>query len=338
MLMSGLAAMRLMGTLSRIKRSEYIERFKHEGIRKILLSASNESAGFLPLVFSMGIIGSGDGGFPHGGSLPFVGRIVERFKSLGGDLRLNTRAERVAVVNGRAVGVYVDGKLIAAHAVIITADTMTADSLFKEKPESRWLDEMREITEPTMNIFISLGIDADLSRYNKTFTFELKQPIKLAKQSYESLSVNNYAGDSHYSPAGKSAVTVMLEGDTYDYWKKAKAEGCYAEAKKSIADAVVAALAEQCPETTGKVEVCDVATPLTYERYCGNWKGSWMTEMTPKMKLMKNYPAKIRGLEGVYFAGQRMSPPGGLPVALQTGRAAVQYLCRDTKTVFVSEE
>jgi hypothetical protein len=29
----------------------------------------------------------------------------------------------------------------------------------------------------------------------------------------------------------------------------------------------------------------DVATPLTYERYCANWKGSWKTEMLPGMKM-----------------------------------------------------
>jgi len=61
-----------------------------------------------------------------------------------------------------------------------------------------------------------------------------------------------------------------------------------------------------------------------------------MTEMTPGMK-MKGYPADIKGLSGVYFAGQRMMPPGGLPVALMSGRTAVQYLCRDTDTVFESE-
>ena len=81
----------------------------------------------------------------------------------------------------------------------------------------------------------------------------------------------------------------------------------------------------------------DVATPLTYERYCANWKGSWMTEMKPGMKI-KTYPAVINGIKGLYFAGQRMMPPGGLPVALMSARAAVQHLCRDSGTVFISEE
>ena len=100
---------------------------------------------------------------------------------------------------------------------------------------------------------------------------------------------------------------------------------------------MIAALEAQIPEIKGKCEVWDAATPLTNERYCGNWRGSWMTEMTSGMK-MNRYPSVIKGLESLYFAGQRISPPGGLPVALVTGRTAVQYLCRDTGTVFVSED
>jgi hypothetical protein len=53
---------------------------------------------------------------------------------------------------------------------------------------------------------------------------------------------------------------------------------------------------------------------------------------------LKTYPAAVKGLSCVYFAGQRMMPPGGLPVALMSGRSAVQYLCRDTNTLFISEE
>ena len=131
-------------------------------------------------------------------------------------------------------------------------------------------------------------------------------------------------------------MTISLGGDTYDFWKKAKEENRYEEEKQKLADAVIEALAARIPETRDLMDVWDIATPLTYERYCGNWKGSWMTEMTPDMK-MKGYPAVIKVLSGVYFAGQRMMPPGGLPVALMSGRQAVQYLCRDTGAVFISE-
>ena len=336
MLFSAMSAFFVMNKFSGISRNEYINRFTHEGIRDMLRSCTDEKTGLVPLFFTMGVLARGDGGFPEGGSLPFVERIVKTFTSLGGELILGTKADRVIIENNKAAGVLAGCKRLKADAVIVTADTMAIEYLFETQPKSPWLDEMRAVTEPTMVTFISLGINADLRNYPKGIVFKLDQPITLDKQTYEFLSVINYAADPVYSPEGKTSMTVMLGGDTYEFWKKAREENRYKEEKRKIADIVIKSLSKQISGITGKVEVADVATPLTYERYCGNWKGSWMTEMTPGMR-MKSYPAVIDGLSGIYFAGQRMTPPGGLPVALMSGRTAVQYLCRDTDTVFVSE-
>jgi len=336
MLFSALSAMLLIRAFSKITRDAYVNRFSHEGLRNLISSCTTEKNGILPLFFTMGTLARGDGGFPEGGSLPFVERIVKAFTAPGGKILCGTRAARVLMENGKASGVLAAGERMPADAVIITVDTMAIDHLFDVPPKASWLDEMRAATEPTMNTFVALGIDADLKKYPRTYIFKPGKPIALATQTYEYLSLNNYANDPVYSPEGKTAMTISLVGDTYDFWKKAKEDNSYEKEKQNLAETVIEALAEQIPETRDCIEMCDIATPLTYERYCGNWKGSWMTEMTPNMK-MKTYPAVIKGLSGVYFAGQRMMPPGGLPVALMSGRTAVQYLCRDTNTVFVSE-
>jgi phytoene dehydrogenase-like protein len=336
LLFSAISAFSVMNKFTKISRQEYINGFKHEGIRDALRSCTSDKSGVVPLFFTMGILARGDGGFPEGGSLPFVERIIKTFAALGGELILGTRVDRVIIENNKAAGVMAGGQRLDADAVIVTADTMQIDHLFETPLKTPWLDEMRTVTEPTMATFISLGISADLQKYQKGLIFKLDTPITLDMQKYEFLSVVNYAADRSYSPKGKTAVTVTLDGDTYDFWQKARGENRYKEEKQKIADAVIEALAKLIPEIAGNVEITDVATPLTYERYCGNWKGSWMTEMTPSMK-MKSYPAVIDGLSGLYFAGQRMMPPGGLPVALMTGRTAVQNLCRDTNTIFISE-
>ena len=337
MLFSAIPVLSLMRKLAKIKRGEYLSRFTHEGLRDLISSVTQDNSGVMPLVFTMGTLSRGDGGFPEGGSLPFAGRIAKTFTDLGGEIRYNTRATRVIVENGKAAGVMAGEERVPGDAVIVTADTMAIDHLFDTPPQAPWLKEMQATAEPTMVTFVSLGVNADLKKYPHGYVFKLRQPITLGKQTYEFLTVNNYASDPVYSPEGKTAMTTTLGGDTYDFWKKARDEGRYAEEKQKIADAVIAALSAQMPEIEGQIEVSDVATPLTYERYCANWKGSWMTEMTSTTK-MKAYPATIKGLPGVYFAGHRMMPPGGLPVALMSGRKAVQYLCRDTGTLFVSEQ
>ena len=322
---------------SGISRKQYANRFFHEGIRELILSFPNDRQGISVMFLTLGILARGDGGFPEGGSLPFVERIVKTLTMSGGELLCGTRAEKVLVENGKATGVIAGGRHIPADAVIVAADTMAIDNLFDIPLKASWLDEMRGITGPMMASFVSLGINADLGKYPQGPILKLRQPIKIADWVYEYLNVNNYAGDPTYSPEGKTAMTIALTGDTYAFWKKAKEENRYESEKQRIADEVIAAIAERMPEIRGQTEVLDVATPLTYERQCGNWKGSWMTEVTPAMKY-KKYPAVIDGLSGVYFASHRMMPPGGLPPALMSGRTAVQYLCRDTGTVFVSEE
>jgi phytoene dehydrogenase-like protein len=132
-------------------------------------------------------------------------------------------------------------------------------------------------------------------------------------------------------------MTMQLPGDTYDFWKTAKENGQYEQEKEKAGEIIIREISKQIPELEGNVEVCDIATPLTYERYCDNWKGSWMTEIGGNMNI-KTYPPTIKGLNGVYFSGHRMLPPGGFPPALMTARIAVQCLCKDTNTVFVSED
>jgi len=328
----------IMSAYSKVSVEQYASRFKHEGIRAMFQALPGSEQGVAMFFMTMGALARGDGGFPEGGSLPFAKRIADTFTSLGGEIIYNTRAEKVVVENGKATGVIANGKQMPTDAVIITSETMAADKLFDKPLEAPWLDQMRKITEPTSATFISLGIDADLKHYPERPLIRLKKPLNISNIKIESLLISNYAADSYYSPEGKSVLTIQLPGDTYDYWKKLKEESDekYKNEKKRVGDAVITEISAFMPEADSKVEVCDIATPLTYERYCGNWKGSWMTAITPNTKF-KPYPATIKGLDCIYFAGHRMHPPGGIPPAMTTARTAVQHLCRDLNTTFTSE-
>jgi phytoene dehydrogenase-like protein len=336
LLFTAISAMWLMRKYAKISKDDYASRFSHEALCGLIRALPGGEQSISMLFLTMGSLARGDGGFPECGSLPFVQRIVNTFASLGGKILYNTRAERVIVENGKATGVISGEKHFSADAVIVASDTMAINKLFDTLPKSPWLDKMHKTTEPTMVTLVSLGINADLKKYPERPLVELKKPIRLANDTYNALLISNYANDMVYSPEGKTAMTVQLPGDTYDFWKQAKEGNRYADEKQKIADRIIEAITTQFPESEGKIEICDVATPLTYERYCGNWKGSWMTAITADLK-METYPAVIKGLDCVYFAGQRMMPPGGLPPALMSGRAAVQYLCRDTNALFISE-
>lgn len=70
------------------------------------------------------------------------------------------------------------------------------------------------------------------------------------------------------------------------------------------------------------------------ERYCTSWQGGWMSVWNQFGK-QDNYPQESDYVYGLYFAGQRIVMPGGLPIAVYTGRRAVQLLCRNEGEIFV---
>jgi len=93
-------------------------------------------------------------------------------------------------------------------------------------------------------------------------------------------------------------------------------------------------------DVTGRVEAVDVATPLTTERYTGNWQGSmesWMiTTKTIGMMMGKGMSKTLPGLDGFYMIGQWVQPGGGLPPAALSGRDFIQLICHADRRPFVT--
>ena len=88
------------------------------------------------------------------------------------------------------------------------------------------------------------------------------------------------------------------------------------------------------PGISGKVEVTDVATPVTYWRYTGSREGSYMGWSFDSSSIRVWFPRKLPGLEGFYMAGMWSMSMGGLIPAVFSGRHAVQVMCRDDGIVF----
>jgi phytoene dehydrogenase-like protein len=80
----------------------------------------------------------------------------------------------------------------------------------------------------------------------------------------------------------------------------------------------------------------DVATPLTFERYTGNWQASilgWeVTKKTSATVMSKTLP----GLKNFYMAGQWVSPGRGIPGVAACGRNAIQLIARQDRKRFNS--
>jgi phytoene dehydrogenase-like protein len=149
--------------------------------------------------------------------------------------------------------------------------------------------------------------------------------------------MRHYCYDPTMAPEGKSVVVGSFQFTNYEYWKELYEDReKYQAEKQGLADTVIDRLDKRFPGIKGQVEVVDVATPVTYERYTGNWKGSYMgwrgTPETEGKWMNRTLP----GLGDFYMAGQWVFMGGGIPGAIMSGRHLTQIICKKDKKRFVT--
>jgi len=321
-----------MNRLGKLSCKEFAERFRHPGLQRLFRVIPDRYSAS-SLVFTLATFHEGDGGYPEGGSLAMVSRMAKTFTGLGGTLLLGTKVKKVIVENGVATGVELEDKALHADAVIVTQETIAAaDALFDPPLEDAWLKTIKETTKPTACTFVCIGVRAELPD-DELPEWRLPEPITYAGQTVNELSFNSYRQFQDYAPEGGTALTAAFVVDTYDYWKASKEEGRYEADKQALAEQVSRAHCQKYPQAEGKIEVIDIATPLTYERYTGAYHGSWMAITEPGDK-MSRFEGAVDSVKGLFFAGHRLMSPGGLPSASASGRVAAQQVCRMFDVVF----
>lgn len=317
---------------------DYLSKFKNKDIRHLLATVIGTRYNALSFVYTLASFASGDCGYPKGGSLRLTRNMADTFEKLGGKIEYRREVSKIVVEGGKASGVVVNDEFVPSDAVIVTEDMRKAvETLFDVQLNRRWLSVLRRHVITEQNMFVCLGVKADLRKYPRGIVFPLEKPLCAGGLEFNELRINNYAEYENHSPEGCTSVTCLLLGNSYAYWKQVKEDGTYKQKKQQLADDVISELEKHMPEIKDAVEVIDVATPLTYERYCNTYEGSWMTVWRPGGRAI-NAPIKSLSVKNLYFAGQRTIMPGGLPIAVVSGRKAVQYLCRDNNVMFRSAE
>ena len=322
--------------------NEFAGRIKDPFLREALKSVFDlKDFPLIGMLMTLAWMDRKTAGVPVGGSKDFAQAIENRYKALGGEIRYKAKVVEILVENNRAVGVKLeDGAEHKADVVISAADGhATIFDLLKGKFIN---DKIRDtykslLTFPPL-ILVSLGVGRDLSDQPHSQVWLLDKPVKIGDSARRRLFVKHYTYDPSLAPQSKSVVQVMLETN-YDYWKKLSVDReKYDAEKKKIAAAVITQLAKRFQGLETQIEMTDVATPMTYERYAGVWRGAregWLlTTKSMSLRMKKTLP----GLENFYMAGQWVEPGGGLPPAATSGRQVIQLLCaRDTKTFVTSE-
>jgi phytoene dehydrogenase-like protein len=274
-------------------------------------------------------------GYLSGGSRPLAERMTRKFTELGGKLTTGKRVSKVIVENNNAGGVITtDGSIIKADYVISAAD---GHSTIFDMLDGRYLNKKISDAYTNWELFtpvvqVSFGIDKYIESLIPVEVYIINDLTIGRTTTKYGYSVMNYFFDPTMAPEGKSVIIIRFESP-WDLWENISPDE-YKDEKKKIESDVRSLLENRFPGISEHIEVTDVATPLTDVRYTGVWKGSYEGFMPSGHNLMSNLSPVLPGLKKFYMAGQWLFPGGGLPPAAQSGKWAVQYICREEKIRF----
>lgn len=335
-----LPMMSFMKRWGKVSIGEFFSRFRNPFLQEVFSIGFGTDWPMVMIIMMLAWQHAQSAGYIIGGALTLARSIENRYVGLGGQVQYNSRVEKILVENDRAVGIRLeDGTEHRADWVISAADGRT--TIF-DMLEGKYIDKDLKERYENPNLFpplvyISLGVAGEIDDLPVSmggFFYPLDKPVTIAAKEEKTMCVRSYSFDPTLAPKGKDVVIVQYETD-YDYWDVLRREPKrYKAEKERIIAEVIAGLEERFPGIFEKIEMTDMATPITWERYTGNWRGAYEGWMFDADSFTASMKKTLPGLNNFYMAGQWVNPGGGIPTAVMSGNHTIQLICDQDRKKF----
>jgi len=276
---------------------------------------------------------------PYGYFDEFASEMARLFQEWGGELKLNSEAEKIIIENGKARGVKIKGddSVITADTVITTIDPMVAlrKLVGDEYLPAKYIERLGNIVMSTSSINISLGLDdkIDLGAMDLDYPYNV---VSTGLGTSEKLFDGFLAGDNSFSDdcfhaavicpslttGAKNTITIRCTPfaiNSWPEWRKNDPKK-YNSEKERWADFFIN-IAEKyfIPGLSKHIVVKNIATPATFSMFSGSPTGSIydmasiVTQFGPKRLPFKTpienlyQPKFAHGLYGNMMNGVQMA-------------------------------
>lgn len=310
------------------------EYLRSPALRRFFTAILPDTAPAFFLLLVLGYLERGDLSRPVGGSAAFRDALTRTYQALGGHVQLHATVDEILVRDGRAVGIRLaDGTMMAADAVISTASAPeTVLRLLGGRYDAGVTRERLEhwkLFDPI--VMANFGVARPYTRHPSLITLDGVPSRTIGGRSCDRATVRVLNDDPSFAPTGHTVVQAMIPAD-YTWWATRGTR--YHDEKASAAQAVLELLEPDFAGLRSAVRVTDIVTPLTFWNRARAWRGAYEGWMPNAELAGVRVEKKLAGLAGFYMAGQWVEPGGGVPMALMSGRQAVQLLCADEDHLF----
>ncbi len=229
--------------------------------------------------------------YVEGGSQAISDALAAKFQSVGGTLKLHSRATKIVIEGGLATQVQTDngGCYNAGHVI---SNANLPDTYLKMVGEEHLpADVVQEVkTEKPAGTFATLflGVDHDYTdlfpsgaheifigtSYNTDFDYNVER----CDEEGVGFGISNYSTlDSTNAPPGKNAIaiTIPLAWECNEEWQWNKSYDDYNAYKAELAEIYIERTEAFLPDLSAHVEVMEMSTPRTIAAYTLNPEGTW---------------------------------------------------------------
>jgi phytoene dehydrogenase-like protein len=279
-------------------------------------------------------------GYPIGGSLAFSAAVEKRFRDLGGQIHYKARVEKIITEPGpggrdmQAVGVKLeDGHEVYGDWVIAACDGF--NTLYKLL-DGRFVDEelRKRYAELPLNpaiIQVTLGVKYDLSAVAHSQVDLLPEPVEFGGEEHHYYWYHIFNYDLTCAPDGHTVIISRIP-TRCDFWKSIAVDPIrYQDKKQNAVNALRTHLEKRFPGIGDAVEMSDVATLLTFERYTAAHQGakqSFALTAQTAAYAANGFSPELPGLARCYQVGMWLQPGGGIFPSARSSREIIRRLCK----------
>ncbi|MDD5224016.1 MAG: NAD(P)/FAD-dependent oxidoreductase [bacterium] len=281
----------------------------------------------------------------EGGSQAVTKALAEVVQEHGGKVLLNTLVTRIVMKDGLAVAVQTkDGKEFPCRYVVSNANA--PDTFFKlvgreylPQDYAKNLDNMK-IGASAYAVY--LGVNKDLSgefppgihSYFVNPGWDQAETFRYFREGIPEKAmfglINYTMADPTDAPKGKNVI-ALVSMMPYDYkgdWLMSQGYDKYKALKEEVAQKFIERGTKLVPSLKSSIELMEVGTPKTMERYTLNPKGTifgW--EYSINQSMFKRLPQKTP-IDNLYLAGAWTFPGGGQSAVLLSGLETAKMILK----------
>jgi len=276
--------------------------------------------------------------FPRGGTGALVAALVQLFKDLGGEIRLNAAVDEILTANDHVTGVRLkNGETIAARYVASNADVVhTYRHLLRNDPPAQAATRKLERSDHSMSLFLVYfgvrGEYSDLAHHTILFGPRYKELLTdifdrgVLADDFSLYLHSPSVSDTSLAPPGHSAHYVLAPVP-----HMGKGDVDWASAGPQLRDRILASLEERCmPDLRANIVTSRVFSPPDFEQQLNAWKGSaFSLQPTLMQSAWFRVHNRDRKTGGLYFVGAGTHPGAGIPGVINSARATAGLMQDD---------